>query len=107
MANNINVVTISGRVHAIGLHETKNNSYVAEARLSVEVGNSLAQGALYDEFNIRAYGKNAVKFGKIEEGSYIVVSGKLKEDIRLNADNPNTTRSKTYINVDVVEEGNK
>ena len=48
-------------------------------------------------------------FGKLKDGTQVLIEGKLKEDIRVNADNPNTTRSKVYINVIdyKVEKGDK
>lgn len=103
MANNINMVCISGCIHDIGINETTGKYPVMEAKLSVEVGNSLVNGPMYDEMNIRAYNKVATRFIGMAEGTKIVVSGKLKEDLRLNSDNPNRIRSKHYINIDVVE----
>ena len=39
----------------------------------------------------------------IKEGTSVTIQGRLKEDIRVNADNPNTTRSKTYVNIDNIK----
>ena len=103
MANNINMVCISGRIHDIGMNETTGKYPVMEAKLSVEVGNSLNNGPMYDEMNIRAYNKVAMRFSGIGEGTKIVISGKLKEDLRINSRDPGTVRSKHYINIDTVE----
>lgn len=103
MANNINSTVISGDIFAIGLHDSKGQYPVLEAKLSVCVGNSLKEGPLYDEFNIRCYGKKSIDIAKLKEGTHVVISGKLKEDIRVNANDPTTTRSKTYINIENIE----
>lgn len=96
----INTVTLSGKIHRIGVNPTRTAYPVIEAKLSVCVGHTDVEGDLYDEFNIRSYGKKSVALSMVEEGTDIVVQGRLKEDIRVNAENPNTTRSKVYINID-------
>lgn len=95
----INTVTLSGRIYDIGVCPTKGEFPVVEAKLSVNIGTSKDNGPMYDEFNIRSYGKKSVFISTLKEGTFVTLSGKLKEDIRVNADNPNTTRSKTYINI--------
>lgn len=76
---------------------------MVEAKLSVNIGNSKDNGTMYDEFNIRSYGKKSVFISTLKEGTFVTIVGKLKEDIRVNADNPNTTRSKTYINIETIK----
>ena len=95
----INTVTLSGRIYDIGICPTKGEYPVAEAKLSVNIGMSKDNGPMYDEFNIRSYGKKSMFISTMKEGTFVTLSGRLKEDIRVNADNPNTTRSKTYINI--------
>lgn len=99
----INTVTLSGRIYDIGSSPTKGVYPVVEAKLSVNIGNSRDNGPMYDEFNIRSYGKKSVFISTLREGTFVTISGKLKEDIRVNASDPNTTRSKTYINIDVIK----
>lgn len=99
----INTVTLSGRIYDIGVCPTKGEYPVVEAKLSVNIGNSKDNGPMYDEFNIRSYGKKSVFISTLREGTFVTISGKLKEDIRVNADNPNTTRSKTYININEIK----
>lgn len=96
----INCVILTGVIHSIGFSETKGLYPVMEARLTVCVGHTNGEGDLYDEINIRAYGKKTVGMADIEEGSHVAIQGKLKEDIRVNSENPNTTRSKIYVNID-------
>ena len=99
----INQVALTGRIYDIGVSPTKTEYPVVEAKLSVNIGNSKDNGPMYDEFNIRSFGKKSVFISTLKEGTYVSISGKLKEDIRVNADNPNTTRSKTYINIDIIK----
>lgn len=99
----INTVCLSGRIYNIGVSPTKGLYPVVEAKLSCCIGNNKETGAMFDEFNIRSYGKKSVKLASLKEGTTITISGKLKEDIRVNADNPDTVRSKTYINIDTVK----
>ena len=101
--NDINTVCLTGRLYDIGIHPTNGRYPVVEAKISVIVGNSKDNGPLFDEFNIRSFGKISLFISKIEEGTYVMVSGKLKEDIRVNADNPETVRSKTYINIEKIK----
>lgn len=95
----INTVTLSGRIFDIGICPTKGEYPVVEAKLSVNIGMSKDNGPMYDEFNIRSYGKKSMFISTLKEGTFVTISGKLKEDIRVNADNPDTTRSKTYVNI--------
>lgn len=99
----INGVYLSGRIYDIGVCPTKSTYPVVEAKLSVNIGNSKDNGPMYDEFNIRSFGKKSVFISTLKEGTFVTISGKLKEDIRVNADNPNTTRSKTYINIETIK----
>ena len=99
----INAVALSGRIYDIGVCPTKGEYPVVEAKLSVNIGNSRDNGPMYDEFNIRSFGKKSVFISTLKEGTFVTITGKLKEDIRVNAENPNTTRSKTYINIDIIK----
>ena len=99
----INAVHLTGRIYDIGVSPTKSLYPVVEAKLSVNVGNSKDNGPMYDEFNIRSYGKKSVFISTLKAGTFVTIYGKLKEDIRVNADNPNTTRSKTYINIETIK----
>ena len=99
----VNMVCLTGIIHDIGFSETKGLYPVMEARLTVCVGHTAGEGDLFDEFNIRAFGKKTASMAHIKEGASVTIQGKLKEDIRVNADNPNTTRSKVYINIDNIK----
>lgn len=99
----INSVVLTGVIHSIGVNPTKGLYPVVEARLTVCVGHTEGEGDLFDEFNIRAFGKKTTGMTYIKEGTSVTIQGKLKEDIRVNADNPNTTRSKTYVNIDNIK----
>ena len=99
----INNVHLSGRIYDIGVCPTKGQYPVVEAKLSVNIGNSKDNGPMYDEFNIRSFGKKSVFISILKEGTFVVIEGKLKEDIRVNADNPDTTRSKHYINIETIK----
>lgn len=99
----INSVTLTGVIHDIGFSQTKGLYPVMEARLTVCVGHTNGEGDLFDEFNIRAFGKKTAGMNYIKEGTFVTIQGKLKEDIRVNADNPNTTRSKVYVNIDNIK----
>lgn len=99
----INNVCLSGRIYSIGVCETQSEYPVVEAKLSVNIGSDRSGQPLYDEFNVRSYGKKSLLIAKLKEGTFVTVAGRLKEDIRINADNPNTTRSKMYINIDTIK----
>ena len=100
MGIDINHLFISGRVYGIGLNPTRTNGlYVAEGKLCVNNARNAKGEILRDDFFIRCYGKQAEFFGKLKDGTSVLIEGKLKEDIRVNAENPNTVRSKVYINV--------
>lgn len=99
----INSICLSGRIYSIGVCDTSGDYPVVEARLSVNIGNNRNGEAMYDEFNIRSYGKKSLVVAKMKEGTFVTIAGRLKEDIRINADNPDTTRSKTYINIDTIK----
>lgn len=99
----INNVHLSGRIYDIGVCPTKGPYPVVEAKLSVNIGNSRDNGPMYDEFNIRSFGRKSVFISTLKEGTFVTITGKLKEDIRVNAQDPNTTRSKTYINIDIIK----
>lgn len=96
----INTVCVSGKIHSIGVSPTKGLYPVVEAKLTVNVGKDKDGNAMYDDFSIRSYGKKSIHISEVSEGSYVTIQGKLKEDLRVNADNPSTMRSKIYINVD-------
>lgn len=97
--SDINSVHLTGRIYDIGVCPTSGEYPVVEAKLSVNIGNSRDNGPMYDEFNIRSFGKKSVFISTLKEGTFVMISGKLKEDFRVNADNPSTTRSKTYVNI--------
>ena len=99
----INAVALTGRIYDIGVSPTKGDYPVVEAKLSVNIGNSRDNGPMYDEFNIRSFGRKSVFISTLKEGTFVSIVGKLKEDIRVNASDPSTTRSKTYINIDVIK----
>ena len=97
----INTICLSGRIFDIRVCPTKGLYPVVEAKISVNVGTDKVSGeSMYDEFNIRSYGKKNMKIMQIKSGTFVSVQGKLKEDIRVNALNPDTVRSKTYINIE-------
>lgn len=96
----INTVCVSGRIHSIGVSPTKGLYPIVEAKLTVVVGKDKEGNAMYDDFSVRSYGKKNIHIAEVKEGSYVMIEGKLKEDLRINADNPSTMRSKTYINID-------
>lgn len=110
MGIDFNRVFITGRVYGMGLSPMKNNGlYVAEGKLCVNNAMNAKGEILRDDFPVRCYGKQAEFFGKLKDGTSVLIEGKLKEDIRVNAENPNTVRSKVYINVIdyKVEKGDK
>lgn len=96
----LNNVVLSGKVFDMGYSPmvTIENSGVAEGKLSVSVGVKNGE-EMYDEFNIRAYGKKADFISSLRDGTFVVIEGVLREDIRVNKDEPNATRSKTYVNI--------
>lgn len=96
----INTITLSGHIFDIRVNPTTGLYPVVEARLSVNVGTDKDNNVSYDEFNLRSYGKKNDKIAKLKEGQFVTVSGKLKEDIRVNTLDPSTVRSKTYINIE-------
>ena len=100
MAMDFNKIFITGWVYDMGLSPMKTeNLFVAEGLLCVNNAMNANEEILRDNFPIRCYGKQAELFGKLKDGTHVLIEGKLKEDIRINADNPNTVRSKVYINV--------
>lgn len=100
MGMDFNRVDITGRIYGMGLNPTKQKGlYVAEGKLCVNNAMNAKGEILRDDFSIRCYGKQAECFGKLKDGTQVLIEGKLKEDIRVNAENPNTVRSKVYINV--------
>lgn len=96
----INSVCVSGRIHSIGVSPTKGLYPVVEAKITVKVGVDKDGNDMCDDFSVRSYGKKSMRISKVHEGAYVTIQGKLKEDLRVNADNPSTVRSKTYINID-------
>lgn len=100
MGMDFNKTFITGRVYGMGLSPTKAAGlYVAEGKLCVNNAMNAKGEVLRDDFSIRCYGKQAEFFGKLKDGTSVLIEGKLKEDIRVNSENPNTVRSKVYINV--------
>lgn len=99
----INHVCLSGRIFNIGVNETRGEYPVVEAKLLVNIGTDKDNESMYDEFNIRSYGKKSLVLAKLKENTFVTIAGRLKEDIRINTFNPSTTRSKTYINVDTIK----
>lgn len=98
-----NAITISGRLFDMGYNPTKDeNSGVAEGKLAVVIGNR-GDEELIDEFNVRAYGKKSKFISGIRNGTLVMISGRMREDIRVNRDNPDTVRSKIYIDIDVLK----
>ena len=97
----INTICLTGRIFDIRVCPTKGLYPVVEAKLSVNVGtDKISLESMFDEFNIRSYGKKSLKIAEIKPGTFVSVQGRLKEDIRVNALEPDTVRSKTYINID-------
>lgn len=96
----INSVTLSGRVFDMRFNPTKDPARVgvAEGVLMVNVGRD-KDGDIMDEFPVRAYGKRSVFVSSLKDGTFVVVNGTLREDVRVNAHDPDTVRSKTYLNI--------
>ena len=110
MGMDFNKTFITGRVYGMGISPMKTKGlYVAEGKLCVNNAMNAKGEILRDDFPVRCYGKQAELFGKLKDGTQVLIEGKLKEDIRVNAENPNTVRSKVYINVIdyKVEKGDK
>ena len=99
----INNVVLSGRLFDIGVNESRTGYPVVEARLSCNVGVNKDGEEMFDEFKVRSYGKKSVFISTLKEGTYVVIEAIAKEDIRVNADNPNTTRSETYFNIQKIK----
>lgn len=100
MGIDFNRTFITGRVYGMGLSPMKTSGlYVAEGKLCVNNAMNGKGEILRDDFPIRCYGKKADAFGRLKDGTQVLIEGKLKEDIRVNASDPNTVRSKVYINV--------
>lgn len=104
MQLDFNRITLTGRVFDMGLSPTKQEGvFVAEGKISVRVAQSKDNKVLRDDFSIRAYGNKAKALGVLKDGTRVILEGKIKEDLRINADNPDTLRSKVYVNVDNFE----
>lgn len=100
MGMDFNKIFITGCVYNMGLSPMKSNDlYVAEGKLCVNNAMNAEGEILRDDFPIRCYGKQAEFFGQLKDGTHVLIEGKLKEDIRVNANDPKTVRSKVYINV--------
>lgn len=102
----INHVCLSGRIFNIGVNATNGEYPVIEAKLLVNIGKDREDEPIYSEFNIRSYGKKSLVLADIKENTFVTISGRLKEDVRVNTFNPSTTRSKTYINVETIKSFN-
>lgn len=100
----LNNVTLSGRVFDMRFNPTYNPTDVgvAEGKISVMVGRRKDED-VFEEFNIRAYGKKSEDISLIQDGTFVTLSGRLREDIRVNSSDPNTTRSKVYVNIDCIK----
>ncbi len=72
---------------------TNLNNVVLEGRLVREA---------FEEFNIRAYGKKSRFISGLKDGTFATISGRAREDIRINAHDPSTSRSKTYIDINTI-----
>lgn len=98
----INRVNLTGRVFGMAYSPYKTREYgVAEGKISVMVGKfGPNKEPSYEEFYIRSFGQKALVHAEIEDGTYVVIDGRLREDIRVNSGEPGAARSKTYINVD-------
>lgn len=98
----INRVNLTGRVFGMSYNPYKTREYgVAEGKISVMVGRlGPNKEASFEEFSIRSYGQKALVHSEIEDGTYVVLDGRLREDVRVNSGEPNSARSKTYINID-------
>lgn len=100
MGIDFNKIFITGRVYGMDLSPMKTqNLYVAEGKLCVNNAMNANGEILRDDFPVRCYGKQAELFGQLKDGTHVLIEGKLKEDIRVNANDPKTVRSKVYINV--------
>ena len=99
----INTVCLTGRIYKIGVNLTTGPYPVVEAKIGVIIGTNKEGETMIDEFNIRSFGKKSDFISSLKEGTFVMISGRLKEDIRVNADNPNTVRSKTYINIETIK----
>lgn len=99
----INQICVSGRVFDMGYSPMVSSEYgVAEGKISVCTGTD-KDGPMYEEFNIRAFGKKANFISALRDGTFVTITGRLREDIRVNSDNPETARTKTYINIDLLK----
>lgn len=99
----VNVVVLSGRVFDMGYSPLKDGSGgVAEGRLMVVQGKKNGE-EIADEFGIRAYGKKADFVSGIRDGTMVTVQGTMREDLRVNTSQPDTVRSKVYVNVDTIK----
>jgi len=100
----INVVVLSGRVFDMGYNPRKDpRQYgVAEGKLMVGMGKREDGKEAFEEFNIRAYGKKSKFISELRNGTFVTINGRAREDIRINASNPETSRSKTYIDIQTI-----
>lgn len=100
----INTMAITGRVFNVGLHPMlgNKNTNVAEGILMVTTGKKDGVDTT-DEFGIRAYGKKADFVAGLKNGTLVAIQGMIREDIRVNARQPDTVRSKVYINIDRIK----
>ena len=98
----INEVVLTGRVFGMGYNPYKNRDYgVAEGKVSVMVGRfGPNKEPSYEEFYIRSYGQKALVHSELEDGTYVTLKGRLREDVRVNSGEPDKARSKTYVNID-------
>ncbi len=72
---------------------TNLNSVILEGRLTHDA---------FEEFNIRAYGKKSKFISELKNGTFVTINGTAREDIRINAHDPSTSRSKTYIDIKTI-----
>lgn len=101
----INHFVLEGRVFDMRYNLMRNAELggVAEGKISVLIGERKGEDII-DEFPIRAYGKRAERIGCLQDGTPVVISGRVREDIRVNSSEPDTIRSKTYFNIDSLSE---
>lgn len=101
----VNMFTLSGRVFDMrhSLMRNPEMGGVAEGKISVKIGTKNGE-EMIDEFFIRAYGKRAEYIGSLADGTPVLITGRVREDIRVNSDNTGTVRSKTYFNISTLKE---
>lgn len=97
----INSVVISGRVYGMGFSPTIDPKHVGVAEGILRTVKSVNKDGVerVSEIPIRAYGKKALWMSRIPDDTSVTAQGNLCEDIRINSEDPRTSRSKIYIDV--------